>query len=69
MPSVALNLGLNELEFFVNNTIGGNYQGFRAEFNTTVVPTPAVLPGLIGMGIAACRKRRSEAQAEASEES
>ncbi|HEY9751874.1 MAG TPA: PTPA-CTERM sorting domain-containing protein, partial [Coleofasciculaceae cyanobacterium] len=29
--------------------------------NTTVVPTPAMLPGLIGMGIAAWRKRKGGA--------
>ncbi|MFM7450149.1 MAG: PTPA-CTERM sorting domain-containing protein [Leptolyngbyaceae cyanobacterium] len=29
--------------------------------NSTVVPTPALLPGLIGMGIAAWRKRKGEA--------
>jgi len=28
----------------------------------TAVPTPALLPGLIGMGVAAFRKRRAEAQ-------
>ncbi|MFM7450811.1 MAG: PTPA-CTERM sorting domain-containing protein [Leptolyngbyaceae cyanobacterium] len=34
----------------------------------TVVPTPALLPGLIGMGIAAWRKRKAEAEAGVSEE-
>lgn len=32
--------------------------------NTTAIPTPALLPGLIGMGVAAWRKRKSEAAAE-----
>jgi hypothetical protein len=32
------------------------------------IPTPALLPGLIGMGVAALRKRKGEALAEASEE-
>lgn len=30
-----------------------------------VVPTPALLPGLVGMGLAALRKRREEAESEA----
>ncbi|HEY9751943.1 MAG TPA: PTPA-CTERM sorting domain-containing protein [Coleofasciculaceae cyanobacterium] len=33
-----------------------------------VVLTPALLPGLIGMGVAAWRKRRAEAQPEVSEQ-
>ncbi|PZV08680.1 MAG: hypothetical protein DCF32_04195 [Leptolyngbya sp.] len=36
--------------------------------DTTAVPTPALLPGLIGMGVAALRKRKGEALAEASEQ-
>jgi len=31
----------------------------------TAIPTPALLPGLVGMGIAAYRKRKSAASAEA----
>lgn len=31
----------------------------------TPIPTPALLPGLIGMGVAALRKRKQEAEAEA----
>jgi hypothetical protein len=34
----------------------------------TPIPTPALLPGLIGMGVAALRQRKGEALAEASEE-
>jgi hypothetical protein len=37
----------------------------RLEANSRVVPTPALLPGLIGMGAAALRKRKQEAEAEA----
>lgn len=33
----------------------------------TAIPTPAVLPGLVGMGIAVLRKRKAEAVEEASE--
>lgn len=32
--------------------------------NTTAVPTPALLPGLIGMGLAAWRQRRQESSSE-----
>ena len=66
MPAIALNPGANELLFLIDNSLGGNYQGFRAEFNTNSVnpvPTPALLPGLIGMGVAALR-RKSEASEE-----
>lgn len=38
---------------------GGAF-GFSGTF--TAVPTPALLPGLVGMGVAALRKRRSEEQ-------
>jgi hypothetical protein len=34
----------------------------------TPIPTPALLPGLIGMGVAAWRKRKADAQAEVGEE-
>lgn len=33
--------------------------------SSTAIPTPALLPGLIGMGVAALRKRRSEGSADA----
>ena len=36
--------------------------------DVTPVPTPVLLPGLLGMGVAAWRKRKAEAQAEVSEE-
>lgn len=44
------------------STASGNYYG---RSSTTAVPTPALLPGLIGMGAAAIRKRKQKAQAEA----
>nr|WP_277874268.1 PTPA-CTERM sorting domain-containing protein [Nodosilinea sp. FACHB-131] len=38
---------------------------YRTEFpSTTPVPTPALLPGLIGMGIAAYRKRKPQSLAQ-----
>ncbi len=33
-----------------------------SNFNVTPVPTPALLPGLIGMGVAALRKKQGEAE-------
>ena len=61
---------------FQINTVD-NYQGRASatisNFNgptgdPTVVPTPALLPGLIGMGVAAWRKRQAEAEAGVTEE-
>jgi hypothetical protein len=52
---------------FVRFNIASNYgsilsTGFSgAKFDGTAVPTPALLPGLAGMGIAAFRKRRDKA--------
>ena len=36
--------------------------------NAAAVPTPALLPGLVGMGIAALRKRKGAVQAESTSE-
>jgi len=61
---------------FQINTVD-NYQGRASatisNFNgptgdPTVVPTPALIPGLIGMGVAAWRKRQAEAEAGVTEE-
>lgn len=38
-----------------------NIIAYGANYGATAIPTPALLPGLIGMGIAAMRKRKSEA--------
>lgn len=47
---------------------GGDFVGaILDDVNITAIPTPALLPGLIGMGLAAMRKRKSE-QAEQPEE-
>lgn len=43
-----------------------NDAAFKASF--TPIPTPALLPGLLGMGVAAWRKRKAEAQTEVQEE-
>jgi len=40
-------------------------EAFISSPNTAPIPTPALLPGLIGMGAAALRKRKQEAEAEA----
>jgi hypothetical protein len=46
-------------DFFAGTYVGG----------TTAIPTPALLPGLIGMGLAVFRKRKAEAVEEANEAS
>ncbi|XGV99736.1 MAG: PTPA-CTERM sorting domain-containing protein [Leptolyngbya sp. BL-A-14] len=38
----------------------GTYKATVATSNPTAVPTPALLPGLIGLGAAALRKRKTE---------
>lgn len=45
----------------VDNAFGAGYATI-SNFNVTPVPTPALLPGLIGMGVAALRKKQSEAE-------
>lgn len=55
-------------ETFIGN--GVDDTAFKASFTSSAaIPTPALLPGLIGMGVATLRKRKGEALAEASEES
>lgn len=46
---------------------GGDFNDYfvRATAVPTSIPTPALLPGLIGMGIAALRKRQSEQSKQA----
>jgi hypothetical protein len=51
----------NGTTFFTNDSIGD--QAFRLHGNATAVPTPALLPGLVGMGMAAWRKRKAVASA------
>jgi len=44
------------------DNIGGAGFATISNFNVTPVPTPALLPGLIGMGVAALRKKQGEAE-------
>lgn len=49
-----------------DNTKEGNYTNIV--LSTTPIPTPALLPGLLGLGVAALRKRKSEeSEVEATE--
>lgn len=50
--------------FYVETADNLAGEGFAtiSNFNVTAVPTPALLPGLIGMGVAALRKKQSEAE-------
>ncbi len=51
-----------------SNAGGDNIGAILDNVNVTAVPTPALLPGLIGMGVAALRKRKGEgAEAETAE--
>ncbi|MFQ4134837.1 PTPA-CTERM sorting domain-containing protein [Nodosilinea sp. PGN35] len=70
-------IGVDRLRFTSSGGINAGYGGFGNQFildnftfnkDTTAIPTPALLPGLIGMGVAALRKRKGEALAEVSEE-
>jgi hypothetical protein len=51
----------SDTEFSFSESIGD--QAFRLHGNATAVPTPALLPGLVGMGMAAWRKRKAVASA------
>jgi hypothetical protein len=50
-------------QFTAQNGLGTPNGTFGS--NTVAVPTPALLPGLIGFGVAALRKRKGEAETEA----
>ena len=52
--------GTNTLGFVVQDV--GVITGFRTEYE--VIPTPALLPGLIGVGVAALRRRKDETAEE-----
>ena len=41
-------------------SLNSNVVGDDVDFNLATVPTPAMLPGLIGMGVSALRRRKSE---------
>jgi hypothetical protein len=63
---------LGEIRSLVGNTLlakaTGSFSGnqvpgssdFSLRLNATAVPTPALLPGLVGLGVAALRKRKGE---------
>ena len=51
----------NSFTWFDGSETGnGNDFNFKVDDLTASVPTPALLPGLIGMGVAAIRKRKQE---------
>lgn len=54
--------GTNTIAFKVQDV--SSITGFRAELETVPIPTPALLPGLIGLGAAAWRKRKQGAAQE-----
>jgi len=43
----------------------GTYEAIEATDDPTPIPTPALLPGLVGMGVAALRKRQQAVAAKA----
>jgi hypothetical protein len=49
------------------SVLNGSDDYFLSGVTVETIPTPALLPGLIGMGLAALRKRKGE-QAEQPEE-
>ena len=51
----------------LSGTTSNGTSALVTEFNTTAIPTPALLPGLIGLGVAALRKRKAEAAEQANE--
>ena len=55
---------------FIQDTASQDSLRFRSvqlAVETQAIPTPALLPGLIGLGVAALRKRKAEAVEQASE--
>jgi hypothetical protein len=60
-PGDNTTVGFDGTTFSTNYSIGD--QAFRLHGNATAVPTPALLPGLMGMGMAVWRKRKAVASA------
>ncbi|MBW4693565.1 MAG: PTPA-CTERM sorting domain-containing protein [Lyngbya sp. HA4199-MV5] len=57
------------LESITSITLGAVKLGtFNSSTLTAEIPTPALLPGLLGLGVAALRKRKAQATEEASAE-
>ncbi|MDX2241198.1 MAG: PTPA-CTERM sorting domain-containing protein [Leptolyngbyaceae cyanobacterium bins.302] len=66
--------GIDSLRFTSFGGVNAGYGGGGTQFaldnltiNATPIPTPALLPGLIGMGVMALRKRKAEAAGQESE--
>lgn len=60
--------GLDRLRFTPQNPTGGDSLYFAMDdFTTTPVPTPALLPGLVGLGLGVLRKKRSDRMAQSEE--
>ena len=66
--------GIDRLRFNSFGGVNAGYNGSGTHFaldnltvNATPVPTPALLPGLIGLGLGVLRKRKAEAAEQASE--
>jgi hypothetical protein len=52
-------IGIGEFSSQSANFLAGG-ASFSSTITSTPVPTPALLPGLVGLGVAALRKRKSE---------
>jgi hypothetical protein len=70
--TASFNVALGDIFGFEVQTVDNAFGGATAtisNFNAPEpIPTPALLPGLVGLGVAALRKRKGEALAKASEE-
>jgi hypothetical protein len=59
-------IALNAVAKYVRFTITSNYGNdegtslSEVKFNSAAIPTPALLPGLVGLGMTALRKRREK---------
>jgi len=64
-----LGLGVVDIDPFSGPFIPGSVSSglFVSNGNITPIPTPALLPGLVGMGIAAWRKRKNEPSEQVTE--
>jgi hypothetical protein len=54
------NLGSGSFSSQSVNFLGNGGASYSVTLNSTPVPTPALLPGLVGLGVAALRKRKGE---------
>jgi hypothetical protein len=58
LPLVSLSVTDSQFNIFDNTLKSSSGLVTYSPVTSTVVPTPALLPGLVGMGFAAIRKRR-----------